>query len=82
LIEGARIQAVHRGRGPWSAAPATRIGGELMGMPVGMIKSDYMADLLRVDGDPLGDVRLLQNPARLRLIMKDGVYARDTLSPP
>jgi imidazolonepropionase-like amidohydrolase len=52
---------------------ATRIGGELMGLPVGELKAGYLADLLLVDGDPLHDVRVLQHKARLKLIMKGGI---------
>jgi imidazolonepropionase-like amidohydrolase len=52
---------------------ATRLGGELMGRePLGQVRSGYLADLLLVDGDPTEDVRLLQEPERLLMIMKDG----------
>ena len=51
---------------------ATRIGGELMGMPVGQLKEGFLADLLIVDGDPLKDVSVLQDKARLKWIMKGG----------
>jgi imidazolonepropionase-like amidohydrolase len=54
---------------------ATRIGGEIMqrGHELGLVKPGYLADLLLVDGDPLADVRLLQDRRRLSLIMKGGV---------
>ncbi len=53
---------------------ATRYGGEIMGMghELGMIKEGYLADLLLVDGDPVADVRVLQDKKRLVMIMKDG----------
>jgi imidazolonepropionase-like amidohydrolase len=51
---------------------ATRIGGELMGLDVGLVQEGRLADLLLVDGDPLRDVRVLQDAQRLRLIMKNG----------
>lgn len=55
---------------------ATRLGGELMGMEhlLGRIKPGYLADLLLVDGDPLHDIRVLQDRHRLRAIMKDGRF--------
>jgi imidazolonepropionase-like amidohydrolase len=55
---------------------ATKWGGELMGMgdELGLVKEGYLADLLLVDGDPTADVTLLQDRARLLMIMKDGAY--------
>jgi imidazolonepropionase-like amidohydrolase len=58
---------------------ATRIGGELMGLPVGTVQDGQIADLLVVDGNPLHDVRMLQDRSRLKLIMKDGVAYKSTL---
>ena len=52
---------------------ATRIGGELMGLDTGLVQEGRLADLLLVDGDPLRDVRVLQDTQRLCLIMKNGV---------
>ena len=53
---------------------ATRIGGEIMmrGHELGLLKPGYLADLLLVDGDPLADVRVLQEKKRLALIVKGG----------
>jgi imidazolonepropionase-like amidohydrolase len=53
---------------------ATRLGGELMGLPgeLGVIKAGALADLLLVDGDPLADIASLQDRNALRMIMKDG----------
>jgi imidazolonepropionase-like amidohydrolase len=55
---------------------ATKLGGEIMGMAdeLGLIKPGYLADLLLVDGDPLRDIALFQDPDRLLMIMKDGKY--------
>ena len=58
---------------------ATRVGGELMGMPVGQLKATCLADLLVVDGDPLRDVRVLQDKSRLKLIMKGGAVVKNLL---
>jgi imidazolonepropionase-like amidohydrolase len=47
-----------------------------------LIKPGYLADLLLVDGNPLSDIRVLQDPTRLALIMKDGVRYRPCEGPP
>ena len=53
---------------------ATRLGGEIMGRPdeLGQVKPGFLADLLLVDGDPLTDIKRLQRPDALLMIMKDG----------
>jgi imidazolonepropionase-like amidohydrolase len=53
---------------------ATKLGGEIMGRPneLGQIKPGFLADLLLVDGDPLADIKRLQNRDALLVIMKDG----------
>lgn len=53
---------------------ATRTGGEIMmrGRELGLVRQGYLADLLLVDGDPLVDVRVLQDKKRFAFIMKDG----------
>jgi imidazolonepropionase-like amidohydrolase len=58
---------------------ATKQGGELMDLPVGQIRKDYLADILLVDGDPLADVRLLQDKNKLTAIMKGGVFYKPPL---
>jgi imidazolonepropionase-like amidohydrolase len=54
---------------------ATRTGGEAMRQPdqLGRVKAGYLADLLLVDGDPLADIRVLQDNRRFAFIMKGGV---------
>jgi imidazolonepropionase-like amidohydrolase len=54
---------------------ATRLGGEIMGRAheLGRVKPGYLADLLLVDGDPLADVKRLQDRDALLVIMRDGV---------
>lgn len=53
---------------------ATMYGGELMGRgdELGLVRENYLADLLLVDGDPTADVSILQNANRLKMIMKGG----------
>ena len=55
---------------------ATKYGGHIMNMEneLGMIKEGFLADLLLVDGDPIADVRILQDKKRLLAIMKDGKF--------
>jgi imidazolonepropionase-like amidohydrolase len=60
---------------------ATRQAGELMGMAVGQIRPGYLADLLLVDGDPLADLAILQDKARLLAIMKDGSFHKPPTLP-
>jgi imidazolonepropionase-like amidohydrolase len=45
-----------------------------MGFPheLGQVKPGYLADLLLVDGDPLTDIKGLQNQDALLAIMKGG----------
>jgi imidazolonepropionase-like amidohydrolase len=55
---------------------ATQWGGQIMGMgaELGMLRPGYLADLLLVDGDPLADLRVLEDRTRLLAIMKDGMF--------
>ena len=39
----------------------------------------YLADLLVVDGDPLADIGVLQDQARLLAVMKGGTLVKDEL---
>ncbi len=60
---------------------ATSWAGELMGLPgeLGLIRKGYLADILLVEGNPLDDVRILQDRENLLAIMKDGDFHK---SPP
>jgi imidazolonepropionase-like amidohydrolase len=68
------------GMSPMEAIIAgTQFGGQIMSMgdELGMIKEGYLADMLLVDGDPLADVRILQDRKRLLAIMKDGKFHKE-----
>ena len=39
---------------------------------IGTLEQGKLADLLIVDGDPLADIAVLRDPARLALIMEGG----------
>ena len=53
---------------------ATRYGGELMNMQVGLLAPGYLADLLVVRGDPTQDVSILTGTDNLLAIMQDGSF--------
>src|SRR4029453_3406310 len=57
---------------------ATAWGGPIMRMgdALGQIREGCFADLLLVDGDPLADITVLQDKARLLAVMKDGEFHR------
>jgi len=57
---------------------ATKLGGQIMMQPdeLGLVKEGYLADLLLVDGDPLANITLLQDKARILAVMKDGTFHR------
>ena len=47
---------------------------------IGTLEEGKLADILVVDGDPLADIQVLQDPERLEVIMKDGEIV-DTTTP-
>ncbi len=63
---------------------ATRNGAELMNRAgqLGEVKPGMIADLLIVDGDPIADVRILQDKANLHAIIKDGKFEKNLLGAP
>jgi len=70
-------------------AMATGTNGELLAMSgernpypgkLGVIEQGALADLLLVDGDPIADIKLIENPAKnLVVIMKDGKIYKNIL---
>jgi imidazolonepropionase-like amidohydrolase len=61
---------------------ATRNNAELFGLAdqIGTVEEGKLADLIAVDGMPLDDIVLLQDAARVHLVMRDGrVYKRANL---
>jgi imidazolonepropionase-like amidohydrolase len=62
-----------------SLLAATKLGGEIMmrGDELGQIKEGHLADLLLVDGDPVVNIAVLQDGARLLGVMKDGAFHKD-----
>jgi imidazolonepropionase-like amidohydrolase len=53
---------------------ATRLGGEIMMQPdrLGQIREGFLADMVMIDGDPLANLSILTDPAKIALVMKDG----------
>ena len=69
---------------------ATASNGELMALSgfinpypgkLGVVEEGALADLLLVDGDPLENIKLIEDPDQnFRVIMKDGIIYKNTLS--
>ncbi|AKT50959.1 metal-dependent hydrolase family protein [Arsenicicoccus sp. oral taxon 190] len=58
---------------------ATAWGGEIMLQPdeLGKVQPGYLADLIVVDGDPLEDITILQDPSKMDFVMKDGRFHKE-----
>jgi len=64
---------------------ATRDAAQAIGLGerTGLLAAGRWADLLVVEGDPLADIRLLQQPERIRGVFRDGRLVVDRgLRPP
>ncbi len=70
---------------------ATAINAELLSLSgprnpypgmLGVVRDGALADLLVVDGDPIENINLIENPAKnFVIIMKDGKIYKDALNP-
>jgi imidazolonepropionase-like amidohydrolase len=62
---------------PSAVRAATVAAARAVGMPadIGLLSTGRLADVIGVEGDPLGDLRELQ---RVRFVMKDGKVFRNT----
>ena len=62
---------------------ATRDGGQAVDPrgQIGTLEADTVADVVIVDGDPLDDITLLQDPARITTVIKAGEVFRDLVQP-
>ncbi|HEV3111574.1 MAG TPA: amidohydrolase family protein [Candidatus Binataceae bacterium] len=62
---------------------ATRNGAGLLGLgdQIGTIEAGKIADLLVVNGDPVRDMAVLQDRAKLDVVMKDGQFIESHLQP-
>lgn len=57
---------------------ATRVNAECMGLEeeLGTIEAGKIADIVLLDGDPLADIRILQDKARIVRVLQSGQTAR------
>lgn len=60
---------------------ATRTNAELFNLSdrIGTLAPGMDADLILVDGDPLADIAVLTDTARIALVVKAGVVMKDRL---
>lgn len=58
---------------------ATKNAGEAIGMgdELGTLEPGKLADLIAVEGDPLRDIKILQDHSKIKIVMKDGVVVVD-----
>ncbi len=73
-------------------AMATSVNAELLALSgprspyegkLGVVEEGALADLLLVDGDPIADIKLIEDPGRnFLVIMKDGRLAKNATSKP
>lgn len=56
---------------------ATKHGAEAMGTDAGLIAPGRLADLIVIDGDPLADITVLQDPAKILTVLKGGEPVKD-----
>jgi imidazolonepropionase-like amidohydrolase len=91
--QGARLAKLTRWYTPAEALTmATSTNAELLALSgprnpypgkLGVVEEGALADLLLVDGNPIQDIHLLEDPARnLRVIMKDGKIFKNLLGAP
>ena len=76
---------VERGMTPMQAIQAaTGWAAECVGLgsEIGTITKGKLADLLVVDGDPLGNIGVLRDPEKIKLVMKGGEVYVDQLPVP
>jgi imidazolonepropionase-like amidohydrolase len=61
---------------------ATGWAAECLGLErdIGTVEKGKLADLVVVSGDPLADVKMLQNPERIALVLKSGEVAANRLA--
>jgi imidazolonepropionase-like amidohydrolase len=73
---------VKAGLSPMEAiVAATQRGSEVLGISgeVGTVELGKLADLVVVDGNPLEDIRILQDSTKIKMVMKGGEILKSTL---
>ncbi len=68
------VRMVEGGLTPLEGVAAATLGSaRALGLPdVGAVTPGAVADLLVVDGDPVEDIHILRDPARIRMVIQDG----------
>lgn len=58
---------------------ATRFGGQIMmkSDELGQLREGFLADIILVNGNPLEDLSVLLDPAKIQMVMKDGEIYKD-----
>jgi imidazolonepropionase-like amidohydrolase len=76
---GLEIALKAKALGPMGAiVSATAVNAAILRQPdLGTIAEGKLADLIAVDGDPLSEPELLDNPDRVVLVIKDGTVMKD-----
>jgi imidazolonepropionase-like amidohydrolase len=77
------LYVVH-GMAPMDAIQsATRNAAQALGLDdrLGVLEAGKLADIVAVRGDPLSDIRVLQDPANITLVMKEGRVYVDRMGP-
>src|SRR5215467_397490 len=87
--QGAILASLVRWYSPAQAlAMATGTNAELLTLSgkrnpypgtLGVVEEGALADLLLVDGDPITDIKLIEDPKHLLVIMKDGMIYKNAL---
>jgi imidazolonepropionase-like amidohydrolase len=81
---GELVCLVRSGMTPMQAIQAgTSWAAECIGWKdrIGTVEKGKLADLIVVDGDPLAEIKVLMEPARIALIIKDGAIAANRMKP-
>jgi imidazolonepropionase-like amidohydrolase len=88
--QGAILASLSRWYTPAEAlAMATGTNGELLALSgkrnpypgkLGVVEQGALADLLLIDGNPLENIDLVADPANFKIIMKDGVIYKNSLT--
>ena len=79
---GELVCLVRSGMTPMQAIQAaTSWAAECIGWKdrIGTVEKGKLADLIVVDGDPLAEIKVLTEPARIALVIKDGVIAANRM---
>ena len=49
----------------------------MAGNEMGQVRPGYLADMILVDGNPVANVKLLQDAGKLLMIMRDGQFHKE-----